>query len=397
MKEYLYDELESYYDDIVSWRRFLHQNPELSFEESNTAKFIAEKLSSFGIKVREGVGGNGVIGIIEGGNPGKTIALRADFDALPIQDEKIVPYKSTVAGVMHACGHDGHTASLLGVARVLSKHRGDLNGKVVLIFQHAEEKPPGGAKFMIEDGALEGVDVVFGGHLATGMPLGKIATRPGPMMASVDAFKITLHGRGGHGAKPHETIDAIVIGSELIGHLQQIVSRRVNPIEPAVVTIGSFHAGKAFNIIADSAVIEGTVRTMSSQVRQQIETEIWAILAGIKAADHINYTLEYLKGYPVLINHQQETALIERLVTAAISPDSFTEIDISLAAEDFAQYLEHRPGAYFFVGARNDRPETHFPHHHPRFDFDEQALLALGHVFLQLADHYLVLDSKGEL
>jgi amidohydrolase len=386
----LYEEFNGYYDEIVSWRRFLHQNPELSFKESNTSKFIAEKLRSFGLKVREGVGGNGVIGVIEGGNPGKTIAFRADFDALPIHDEKEVSYKSKLDGVMHACGHDGHTASLLGVAKTLSKHSKHLNGKVVLLFQHAEEKPPGGAKFMIEDGALDGIDVVFGGHLATEIQIGNIATRVGPVMASVDAFKITLQGRGGHGARPHETIDTIAIGSELISHLQQIVSRRINPVEPAVVTIGSFHAGNAFNIIADSAEIEGTVRALSPEVRKKIEDEIRAILEGIKEADHINYTLDYLNGYPVLVNHKEEATLIESIVKKTMSPDSFVEKTISLGAEDFAYYLEVSPGAYFHVGARNERQETQFPHHHPQFDFDEKALLDLGNIFLQLTNHYLI-------
>ncbi len=386
----LYEEFNGYYDEIVSWRRFLHQNPELSFKESNTSKFIAEKLRSFGLKVREGVGGNGVIGVIEGGKPGKTIAFRADFDALPIHDEKEVSYKSKLDGVMHACGHDGHTASLLGVAKTLSKHSEHLNGKVVLLFQHAEEKPPGGAKFMIEDGALDGIDVVFGGHLATEIQIGNIATRVGPVMASVDAFKITLQGRGGHGARPHETIDTIAIGSELISHLQQIVSRRINPMEPAVVTIGSFHAGNAFNIIADSAEIEGTVRALSLDVRKKIEDEIRAILEGIKEADHINYTLDYLNGYPVLVNHKEEATLIENIVKKTMSTDSFVEKAISLGAEDFAYYLEIRPGAYFHVGARNDRQETQFPHHHPQFDFDEKALLDLGNIFLQLTNHYLI-------
>lgn len=385
-----YKELQNYYEEIVSWRRHLHQNPELSFEESETPKFIAGKLRSFGIDVREQIGRNGVIGIIEGLKPGKTIAFRADFDALPIQDEKSVPYKSTIDGVMHACGHDGHTSSLLGVAKVLSNHRDLLNGNIIFIFQHAEEKPPGGAKFMIEDGVLEDVDVIFGGHLATDIPVGKIATRQGPMMASVDKFKITLQGKGGHGARPHETIDAITVGSELVSHLQQIVSRRINPVEPAVVTIGSFHAGNAFNIIANTAELEGTVRTMNSDVRKQIEAEIRAILEGIKIADHIDYILDYENGYPVLINHKEEAALIEKIVKENISPDSFVEKQIVLGAEDFAYYLEHKPGAYFYVGARNDQPETQFPHHHPRFDFDEKALLGLGNVFLELAKYYLV-------
>ena len=384
-----YEVLQTEFDEMISWRRYLHQNPELSFQETNTSTFIANQLTSFGLEVKENVGGNGVVGVIQGAHPGKTIAFRADFDALPIHDEKNVPYKSTVDGVMHACGHDGHTASLLAVAKILSNKCQQLHGKIVFIFQHAEEKPPGGAKFMIEDGVLDGVDVVFGAHLATEYPIGKIATKPGPVMASVDAFKITLQGRGGHGARPHETIDTIAIGSQLVGHLQQIVSRRVNPIEPAVVTVGSFHAGNAFNIIADSAVLEGTVRAMNAKVRKQIEEEIRSILEGVKVADRIDYSLDYLHGYPVLVNHKEEAALIEKIVKETVSHDAFIEKDIVLGAEDFAYYLEHRPGAYFYVGASNENPNTQYPHHHPRFDFDERALLHVGHLFLQLADYYL--------
>lgn len=392
MAERYYEELKTNFEEMVSWRRYLHQHPELSFQESNTANFIADKLRSFGINVKEQVGGNGVVGVIEGSHPGKTIAFRADFDALPIHDEKSVEYRSRIEGVMHACGHDGHTSALLAVARILNHSRNQLKGKVVLLFQHAEEKPPGGAKFMIEDGVLDGVDLVFGGHLATELPIGKIATKTGPVMASVDAFKITLQGRGGHGARPHQTIDAVANGSRLVTHLQQIVSRRINPIEPAVVTVGSFHAGNAFNIIADSAVLEGTVRAMNSEVRKQIETEIRAILEGMTVADEIEYSLDYTHGYPVLVNHKEEALLIEKIVKETVSEDAFVEKEISLGAEDFAYYLEQRPGAYFYVGASNEKTETQFPHHHPQFDFDEQALLQLARVFLQIANYYLGTD-----
>lgn len=388
-----YDELESNFSETVVNRRYLHQHPELSFQESETARFIADKLKALGIEIRENVGGNGIVGLIKGGHAGKTIAFRADFDALPIHDEKTSDYKSTVPGVMHACGHDGHTASLLAFAKVVQNNREQLHGNVVLIFQHAEEKPPGGAKFMIEDGALDGVDYVFGAHVATAIPYGKIATRVGATMASVDAFKIKIIGRGGHGAHPHETLDSITVGSQLISHLQQIVSRRINPIEPAVVTIGSFHAGNAFNVIADSAELEGTVRALNADVREQIEKEIRAILEGMKIADHVDYELEYLHGYPVLVNHEKEATLIERLVKENISPDAFVVKEQALGAEDFAYFLEHCPGAYFNVGARNEDESTHFPHHHPKFDFDERSLLGIGRVFLELVNYYLIEEA----
>src|SRR5690625_3149528 len=234
--------LNDHFDQIVSWRRYLHQHPELSFEEVKTAKFIEEKLISFGLEVRTNIGGNGLIGILEGELPGKTIAFRADFDALAITDEKDVAYQSLHPGVMHACGHDGHTAALLGTAQALSKIRDRIKGTIVFIFQHAEEMPPGGAKFMIEENILDEVDYVFGAHLASDIPLGKVAVGAGYKMAAVDKFKITIQGKGGHGARPQDSVDAIVIGSELVGSLQKIVSRRIDPLYSAVVTIGIFQA-----------------------------------------------------------------------------------------------------------------------------------------------------------
>lgn len=383
-------QLNEEFDDIVKMRRYLHQHPELSFEETNTSRFIAQTLRSWGIEVRENVGGNGVLGFINGSNPSKTIGIRADFDALPIQEENNHEYVSTKPGVMHACGHDGHTASLLGVAKVLQNNRHLLNGNIVLIHQHAEEKPPGGAKFMIEDGALNGVDYVFGAHLATELPVGTVATRKGAMMASVDHFKIKIIGRGGHGARPHESLDSITVGSQLVTHLQQLVSRRISPIEPAFVTVGKFHAGSAFNIIADTAEIEGTVRALNSDVRKKIELEIRSLLEGMKIADHVDYELDYLHGYPVLVNHDREAELIEKIVREKFQDVTYKTNNQELGAEDFAYFLEEKRGAYFKVGARNDDPATHYPHHHPKFNFDERALLLIGRVFLGIVDHYLI-------
>lgn len=386
-----FDTYKAQYNEVVAWRRHLHQHPELSFFETKTAAFIEEKLREFGLTdIRTNVGGNGIVATIHGANEGPTLAFRADFDALPIVDEKETAYTSTIKGVMHACGHDGHTANLLGLAYVLMQHREALHGNVVLIFQHAEEKPPGGAKPMIEAGALDGVDYVFGAHLASELPVGKIASRKGSTMASVDAFKIHLQGRGGHGARPHQTVDSIAVGSRLVTHLQQIVSRRINPVEPAVVTIGRFHAGHAFNIIADTAEIEGTVRAMSHDVRIQLEQEIRAILEGMKHADHIDYTLEFTHGYPVLINTEAETALVASLAAQTFSENASITKDIALGADDFAYFLEQRPGSYFFVGSHNDDPDTQYPHHHPRFDFDERALLQMGEIFLAIVGYYLV-------
>ncbi|MHB0865131.1 M20 metallopeptidase family protein [Paenibacillus sp. SEL3] len=389
MLEKWVQELKDGEQELIAWRRHLHQHPELSFEETNTSAFIADQLRSFGIEVRTNVGGNGVLGFLEGGQPGRTIAFRADFDALPIQDEKEVPYKSTVPGVMHACGHDGHTAALLGVARVLSHNREALKGKLVFIFQHAEEKPPGGAKFMIEDGCLEGVEAVYGIHLASEIPFGKIGLKSGPAMAAVDAFTIQINGKGGHGARPHQTVDSIVIGSQIVNGLQQVVSRRVDPIESAVLTIGVFQAGTAFNVIADKAKIEGTVRTFNKEVRKEVENEIRSIVKGLTEAYHAGYEMDYLNDYPSLVNAEAETERVRELIGRLYGADAFLDLKPVMGAEDFAYYLEQRPGAFIHVGARNEDERTHFAHHHPHFDFDERALLVSGHIFLALALEYL--------
>ncbi len=384
----LFSEIDNQFAEVVSWRRHMHEYPELSFQETETAAFIAEKLRSFGLDVQTNVGGNGVIGVLKGAEHGKTIALRADFDALPIQDEKDVPYKSKRPGVMHACGHDGHTSALLGTARILSKYRDQLKGTVVFLFQHAEELPPGGAKSMVEAGVLDGVDVIFGAHLASDLPVGTVALGDGFQMAAVDKFELTIEGRGGHGAKPHEAIDSVVIGSEVVHALQKIVSRRIDPLQSAVVTIGVFHAGSAFNVIADTARIEGTVRTFDEGVRKQVEDEIRTIINGITSAYRARYHINYLNGYPALFNSKDETELARRLLGEVFSEKDVLPLTPSMGAEDFAYYLREKPGTFFKVGARNEDEATHFPHHHPYFDIDERALTNIQKSFIKLVLHY---------
>ena len=377
------------YHDVVSWRRYMHQNPELSFKEVKTAEYIKEKLLSFGLEVKTNIGGNGLIGILEGSQQGKTIALRADFDALPIYDEKEVPYKSQNPGVMHACGHDGHTAALLGTAEVLSQFRQQLKGKVIFIFQPAEETPPGGAKFMIEEGVLDGVDYVFGAHLDSQMPLGKISVGEGYRMAAVDKFSIHIQGKGGHGARPHQGVDAIVIGSDIVSSLQKIVSRGVNPLQSAVVTIGVFQSGSAFNVIADKAILEGTVRTFDGDIRKQVEKQIYSIVDGITSAFGATYKIDYLNGYPALYNHLEETKTVRTLLAEQFSEENMVEMEPSMGAEDFSYFLLEKPGTYFRVGSQNENEATHYPHHHPKFDFDERALLNIEKSFVKIVAHYL--------
>ncbi|WP_108671903.1 M20 family metallopeptidase [Peribacillus acanthi] len=367
--------LDSSYEEMVSIRRYLHQHPELSFKEYKTAKYIANFYHQLGIDVRENVGGNGVVARVKGGKPGKTVALRADFDALPIQDEKDVPYKSSVPGVMHACGHDGHTSSLLMLAKAIHTVKEELEGEYVFIHQHAEEYSPGGAKPMIEDGCLDGVDVIFGTHLWSLTPTGTIEYKVGPVMAAADRFTIKLQGQGGHGAQPHKTKDAIVAASQLVVHLQQIVSRRVNPIDSAVVSIGSFVADNAFNVIADRATLVGTVRTFNEDVRKAIEIDIEKILKGICLANDCTYEYDYSYGYPAVVNPQEETEFLVSCAEKVDEVKAIIEAEAHMGGEDFAYYLQNVKGTFFFTGAKPEGVEKPYPHHHPRFDIDEKAML----------------------
>ena len=375
MSETLFKNLEGYYDEMVSIRRYLHQNPEVSFKEEKTAHYIKTYYENLGIEVRGHVGGNGVVATIHGSKPGKTIALRADFDALPIQDEKDVPYKSLVPGVMHACGHDGHTATLLVLAKALKELRDELEGTYVMIHQHAEEYAPGGAKSMIEDGCLEGVDAIFGTHLWASEPTGKIQYRVGPIMAAADRFEVSIQGKGGHGAQPHKTKDAIVTASQLVVNLQQIVSRKVNPIDSAVVTVGSFVADNAFNVIADRAKLIGTVRTFNEEVRNNIEEEIGRIVKGTCYTADSAYEYQFHRGYPAVVNHKKETEYLADLAGKINGVKWVEETDPEMGGEDFAYYLQHVKGTFFFTGARPESTVENYPHHHPKFDIDEKAML----------------------
>lgn len=390
MLNHWFTQIESMYEQMVEWRRHLHQYPELSFQEVETPKMIAGILESYGIEVKTQVGGRGVVGTIHGAKPGKTIALRADFDALPIPDEKEVPYKSKVPGVMHACGHDGHTATLLAVAKVLSENRDKLAGNVVLLHQHAEELNPGGAIGMIEDGCLDGVDVVFGTHLTSQAPTGTYLYAKGYAMAAADAFEIMVQGKGGHGASPHETVDAVAIGAQLVGQLQYIVSRQINPQKAAVLSVGSFHAGNAGNVIADSAVLKGTVRSFDENVREHMQREVTNIVNGISQGLHADCQLKYESGYPAVFNHAEETDAFLEAVKTFTDENQLIEMTPIMGSEDFSYYLRERPGMFFFTGARNEDTGAHYPHHHPRFDFDEQAMVHAAKALTALVYHYAV-------
>lgn len=379
-------------EEVIGWRRYLHQHPELSFQETETARFIESKLTSFGLKVMSNVGGNGLIATLTGEKPGKTIAFRADFDALPITDEKDkdVPYRSQNPGVMHACGHDGHTSALLGFAKVLTKFQSEIRGTVVFIFQPAEETPPGGAKAMIETGTLASVDYVFAAHLASDLPVGQFAVGSGYRMAAVDKFTVTISGKGGHGARPQDAVDPIVIGSDIVSGLQKIVSRRVDPLASAVVTIGVFQSGNAFNVIPNSAKLEGTVRTFDQDVRTMVEENINAIATGIASAYGASVEIDYLNGYPALNNDPEVTDHVTNLFVEKFERDQVVNFEPAMGAEDFAYFLEEKPGTYFRVGSNNASPSTQYSHHHPRFDIDERALTKIQQAFLTIAAAYVL-------
>ncbi|MFJ5767930.1 amidohydrolase [Lysinibacillus sp. NPDC093210] len=386
MNQQLLDKIDAHFDEMVAIRRHLHMHPELSFQEQETANYIIEYYQKLGVPVEPNISGYGLIARIKGSKPGKRIALRADFDALPIQDAKDVPYKSKVAGVMHACGHDGHTATLLIIGKLLWEMKDELAGEYVLIHQHAEEADPGGAIGMIQAGALNGVDAIFGTHLSSNHPTGMIGYRVGPLMAAVDSFELKIQGKGGHGAHPHQTKDAIVIGSQLVMNLQQLVARRVAPTESAVLTVGSFVASNADNIIADTAYLNGTIRTFDKDVRETMEREFKRVVNGTEIAQDCTIELDYRKGYPAIVNHEKETLFVRDIAQVICD---VVEIPATMGGEDFAYYLEEKPGTFFFTGAA---PAEYAPHHHPQFDIDEKGMLVAAKVMLSAALEYQNVD-----
>ncbi|ETT81198.1 amidohydrolase [Viridibacillus sp. FSL R5-0477] len=392
--EKLYDLLKENYGEMIEIRRFLHENPELSFEEVNTPKYIAEYHRNLGHEVTEGVGRRGVVAKLHGAKPGKTVALRADFDALAIQELNDIPYKSKVDGVMHACGHDGHTATLLVLAKVLNKLQDELEGTIVFIHQHAEELAPGGAIAMIEDGCLDGVDVIFGTHLWAPEPLGNLMIKDGPLMAAADGIYITVKGKGGHGSDPSNTKDSIVIAAQFITNIQQLVARRVDPIKPAVVSIGHIEALNPFNVIADSVYMKGTVRTFDEDTRDLLEKEIEEVLKASCYLTKADYEYNFVRGYPAVVNHTKETEFIMDLATQVPGVDELRVCEPVMGGEDFAYYLNHVPGTFFFTGAKDPNWEEVYPHHHPRFNIDERSMLIAANTLGAATLKYL-LENKN--
>ncbi|MBR1247691.1 amidohydrolase [Bradyrhizobium sp. AUGA SZCCT0169] len=376
--------------DIQAWRRDIHQHPELLYEVHRTAALVADRLREFGCdEVVTGLGRTGVVGVIKGNRPAgkgevKVIGLRADMDALPIEEATNLPYASKNPGLMHACGHDGHTAMLLGAARYLAETR-NFAGDAVVIFQPAEEGGAG-AVAMIEDGLMDrfGIEQVYGMHNGPGIPVGSFAIRPGPIMAGGDAVFVRIEGRGGHAARPHKCIDSVLVGAQLINALQSIVSRSVDPLESAVISICEFHAGHARNVIPQTAELAGTVRTLNAEVRKLVEKRVREVVAGVAQVTGAKIDLTYNRGYPVTVNHVPQTDVAVRAAREIAGDANVNEMPPLMAGEDFAFMLEQRPGALIFCG-NGDSAGLH----HPEYNFNDEALVFGTSYWIKLVENTL--------
>lgn len=386
--------IDEYVPDLVATRRDLHEHPELAFEEVRTSGIVARRLSALGMEVQTGVARTGVVGLLRGGAAGadaKTLALRADMDALPIAELNEVEYRSQVEGRMHACGHDGHTAILLTVADILSRRRAELTGNVKFLFQPAEESI-GGARPMIEQGALQDVDAVIGLHLLSDIPSGRVGVRAGEVLASADDYVLTITGRGGHAASPHEAVDPIVIAAHLITALQTLISRETSPFRPSIITIGEIKAGTTFNIIPETATMRGTVRTFSATHRTYLMRRIGEVTAGVAAALGGSCALAWqIGGCPPCSNDPAITAIVREAAMNTVGTQMVDEDEsiVSTGSDDMAEFLQDVPGCYFFVGSRNEAKGTHYQHHHPRFNLDEDALPIGVEILARTALDYL--------
>lgn len=383
-------EAEALRDELIARRRDFHQHPELAFEEVRTAGIVANELNKLNIEVQTGVGKTGVVGILEGTSDGPTVLVRADMDALPIVEENKTDYISLESGKMHACGHDGHTTIALGVAKLLSAHRDKIKGRIKFVFQPGEEAA-GGAQAMVNDGVLENprADVALGLHLWNEMPLGKIGVADGPVMAGAGKFEIVITGNGGHGAMPHQTVDPIVCAAHMISALQTIVSRNVDPQETAVITIGYMQAGKAFNVVPQTVHLGGTYRIFSEETRQLVIKRIHEIANGIAIAMGCTVEIDTSLGIGPVINNADVSSRARNAFARLVGSDGFL-YERTMAAEDMGTFLDAIPGMFFFVGSANEERGLNYPHHHPRFDFDEDVLTySVGLMSAAVADYVI--------
>ncbi len=362
-------EVEALTPELVALRRELHQHPELAFQETRTARAVARFLDGFGLTVRTGVGGTGVVA--EAGTGERTVLLRVDMDGLPIEEESAQPYASREPGRMHACGHDGHTAIGAGAARILAGR--SLPGRVRLLFQPAEEGA-GGAQAVIKDGVLDDVDVALGIHLWNELPVGSIGVKAGPLMASVDRLRIVIHGRGGHGAKPHLAHDPVLAAAHVVTALQSIVSREVPPIQSAVLTVAAIRAGEAFNVIPDEAVLTGTIRSFDPELRRSMPDRVARVAKGVSEALQCRAEVEVRPGNAAVSNDPRIAEIARRAAVRVVGEARVVEPEPTMGGEDMACYFERAPGCFVFIGSANPDTGKAEPHHSPRFDFDEEAL-----------------------
>ena len=377
-------QVKKFKNKIIKIRRDIHKHPELSFQEFRTAKLVSDSLKKFGLEVDENIGKTGVVGILKGARPGKTIAFRADMDALPIQETSDLSYKSVNDGVMHACGHDAHTAMLLVAAEILSKNIEQISGKIKFIFQPAEEGF-GGAKFMIDDGALEGVEEIYGLHVWNYQESGTIGLKSGPVMAAADKFEIIINGIGGHGAAPQGTVDCVVVSSYLIQSLQTIVSRNTNPIDSTAITIGQINGGYNFNIIADKVILKGTARSYTEENRLMIKKRLQEIINGTESMFNAKIELIYEDGYPPVINDIAATKKLSRIANKIVGNKLISPY-LSMGGEDFSYFAQKVPGCFFFLGTMpNGKDKMSTPHHCSHFDIDEDSMVIGTSVFVELA------------
>ncbi len=361
--------------ETVALRRDFHQHPELAFEEVRTAGIAADYLRALGLPVQTGLGQTGVVAVLAGARPGRTVLARADMDALPVHEEGDTPYRSVIDGKMHACGHDGHTAALLAVAKLLAARREAMAGTVVFIFQPAEEIV-GGAEAMLKDGALKGLkpDATIGLHLSSDHPTGTVAVRPGPAMAATDSYRVTVAGKGGHAALPHQAIDPIAISAQLVVGLQQLVARETDPADQAVISITAIHGGTAYNIIPETVELKGTLRTFKAETRSYLQARLSEAVSRLAASFRGQAELNWRSRSPAVVNDPTMTARLRAVAAGVVGEERLIEHAPIMGGDDMALWLAQAPGCYFFVGARNEAAGINQPHHHPQFDLDEASL-----------------------
>ncbi|SKC46138.1 M20 metallopeptidase family protein [Maledivibacter halophilus] len=377
------NEVDNIREEIISIRRQIHMYPEVRFDLDRTYNLVKTKLKEYGVRINENYGKSSLVGIIEG-NGDKAIALRADMDALDLHEENDISYKSKIPGKMHGCGHDGHTAMLLGAAKILAQNKERINGRVKLIFQASEEGPYSGAKYMVEDGVVDDVDAIFGIHISTEIPTGKVEINNERNMASSNVFEIELIGRGGHAGSPHKAVDAISMASRLVGEIQYLISRGIDPLEPFVISVGTLNSGHSSNVIPEKATLTGTIRSFSKELTDDVIKRLENITKQITKTSGGNYKFNIIPGLPALINDKEKVKISARACEKIVESKNVLITDLpSMGSEDFAYYAQKVPASFIFLGARNEEKNLMNFIHNPKFNFDEEALVLGSKIFIQ--------------